>query len=99
MKNKKVISDKELNEIAIKFTALGELMRLKILRLLMSGEMSVGDISKSLFATQTNISRHLRKLSDAKLVSCRKEGTFMFYSINDKNLIKICKLMCGVESD
>lgn len=94
MKNEKIISDADLGEISLKFSALGEIMRLRILRLLMGGEAAVGDIAARLGATQTNMSRHLKKLSDARIVSARKEGLFTYYSICDRRLKKLCSIVC-----
>jgi len=95
MKKEKKISDDDLKKIAVKFSALGEIMRLKILRVLMGGERTVGGISEDVGATQTNVSRHLRRLTEAGVVSARKEGLFAYYSICDRKLKTLCEIVCS----
>lgn len=98
MEKQKYVSDENLRKLAKKFSALGEIMRLKILRTLMDGEAKVGQIAASIEATQTNVSRHLKLLSEAEVVSFRKDGTSIYYSICDKNIKKVCQLLCPAEN-
>ena len=64
------------------FKALSDEARLRILNLLMcSGELCVCDIQAVMGFTQTKVSRHLGYLKKAGLVSDRKQGLWMLYSI------------------
>ena len=45
-------------------------------------------------STQTNISRHLKLMYDAKLLSRRKEGTLVFYKITSENTVDLCRSVC-----
>ncbi len=56
-----VLVDKE-------FKALGDLTRRGILRLLRSGDMSAGSISREFLITKSTLSRHLNVLKEANLV-------------------------------
>ncbi len=61
--------------------ALGEENRMRILRLLMSGESSVNVISEQLDISPYNVSKHLSILRGAGLVTSRKDGRERLYSV------------------
>ncbi len=55
--------------------------RLRILCLLIEGEMSVGELAEATQMRQATVSQHLSLLRAHKIVSTRREGTTVFYSI------------------
>jgi DNA-binding transcriptional ArsR family regulator len=61
--------------------ALSEPTRLRILRLLLKGRLSVNDIADRLKVSQYNISRHLKTLRQAGLVETEKQGKQRFYTV------------------
>jgi ArsR family transcriptional regulator len=63
------------------FKALSDPTRLRILGLLMGGEVCVHDIHDSLGIPQPKASRHLSYLKNAGLVSARKNGLWVQYRI------------------
>ncbi len=89
------LSDEALEMIAGRFRSLGEPTRLKILRLLENGEMSVGQLVQRLSSSQANVSKHLRVLVDTGLLSRRVQGTSAYYSICDPVVLKICDTVCN----
>lgn len=54
---------------AATFSALGEPSRLRIVEMLRDGPFSVGDIAEALTIRQPQVSKHLRALSEAGIVS------------------------------
>ena len=71
-----------MHDLARLFKALSDASWLRILNLLLStGELCVCDIERVLDATQTKVSRHLAYLKGAGLVSDRRKGFWMLYSI------------------
>ncbi len=76
------------------FSVLSEPTRLNILHALCDGECSVGDIVIATESTQTNISRHLKLMYDARILSRRKEGTAVFYKISNEHTVDICRNVC-----
>ncbi len=52
--------------------------------LLLRGEMCVCDIEEVLGLSQTNVSRHLCKLSSVGLVDSRKKAQWVYYRISDR---------------
>ena len=92
------LTDAGCEEVAVRFRALSEPMRLKILRRLFRSEASVGEILDEVGGTQANVSKHLAVLHGSALVDRRKDGTRTVYSIADPTLLKICSIVCeGVE--
>jgi DNA-binding transcriptional ArsR family regulator len=91
----KEIPDQVLLLMAEKFRMLSEPTRLTILRALMSqGELSVSQIVEQTGSTQANISKHLKQLAEAGLVTRRKAGLHALYTLDDPVVQKICHLVC-----
>jgi len=66
------------------FRAFADETRLRILNLLLEGEMCVCDLCEVLDLLQPRISRHLGYLARAGLVTVRQEGKWKYYSIVQK---------------
>ena len=60
------------------FRALGDLTRLRIMRLIAAMELAVGEIAQVLGQSQPRVSRHIAILTDAGLAERRREGSWMF---------------------
>jgi len=65
------------------FKALGNETRLKIIETLMIKEHNVTDLTKLSGKDQTTVSRHLANLKNAKIISQRKIGRSIIYSISN----------------
>jgi len=63
------------------FQALGDQTRLRILGLLLAGEICVCDIHDTLKISQPKASRHLAYLRRAGLVEARRQGLWMYYRL------------------
>jgi len=61
------------------FRAVGEETRLRIMVLLLRGELTVTEITQILGQSQPRVSRHLKILADAGMVERYREGSWMFY--------------------
>src|SRR3954451_4126774 len=72
---------KKLTDMEGLFKALGDATRLRILGLLLAGEVCVCDIHESLKIPQPKASRHLAYLRKAGLVDARREGLWMHYRL------------------
>ncbi len=82
------------DEVSNFFFLLSEPTRLKILHSLCHGELPVGDIVSAIEATQANVSRQLNMLFRAKILARRKEGTQVYYRIDDPATLEICQNVC-----
>lgn len=67
--------------ITDRLAALGESVRLRVLRLLEREELAVGEVAKVLQMPQSTVSRHLKVLADAQWVRKRTEGTATYYRL------------------
>src|SRR5689334_8907960 len=72
-----------LAEMETLFKALADSTRLRILGLLLTGEVCVCHINEALKIPQPKASRHLAYLRRARLVAARREGTWMHYRLAD----------------
>src|SRR5678816_1142151 len=70
------------------FQALADPSRLRILALLRSMELSVGELAQVLGQSQPRVSRHLRILADAGIVERRKEGSWVFLTLGDPDRVE-----------
>jgi len=70
-----------MKELEQTFKALADATRLRILNLLLHGELCVCDIQFVLDSPQPNVSRHLTYLKNAGLVQDRREGPRIYYSL------------------
>lgn len=75
------MTDKRLESIETLFKALADRTRLRIISLLMSGEICVCNIHESLGLPQPTVSRHLAYLRNAGLVASRKNGLWVHYRL------------------
>ena len=76
------------------FGTLAERSRLAILRELMGGPSSVGDIADATGLSQPNVSKQLGILYDAKLVTRERDGNTVRYAIGDPCVEQLCALVC-----
>jgi DNA-binding transcriptional ArsR family regulator len=82
-------------QIAQGFRVLGEPMRIRLLDRLRDGEANVQELTDALGSTQQNVSKHMGVLHAAGVVSRRRDGTRVLYSIADDSVFEMCETVCG----
>jgi ArsR family transcriptional regulator len=75
------------------FHALSDETRLSILKRLRHGERCVCELTDALDAAQSRLSFHLRVLKEAGLVVDRREGRWMYYTLNGDTLADVADLV------
>ena len=75
------------------FQALAHPTRIAILELLGSGELSSGALIEKLGIEQSNLSQHLAILRAKQIVTTRKAGNQVFYSVRDPKINEVLRLM------
>jgi DNA-binding transcriptional ArsR family regulator len=75
------------------FQALAHPTRIAIIEVLRDGELPAGAIIERLGLEQANASQHLSILRVKQIVSSRKEGNQVFYSVRDPLLIEVLDVM------
>ena len=77
---------------ALRFRALGDETRLRILEELVAGEASVSDLTERLQVGQSLMSHHLRILRECGLVVDRRAGRWVHYAVVEPALTS-CKML------
>jgi len=78
----------ELMELVHIMKALSDETRMRIINLLSKGELCVCEIEYLLDINQSNASRHLNKLTTAKIITYEKRALYVYYKINREILEK-----------
>ena len=71
------------------FEALGDSNRREILRLLSESDLAVGQLADALPISRPAVSRHLRLLKEAGMVSERAEGTRHIYQLQHEGALAV----------
>lgn len=88
-------SQELFEEVASYFSLFCEPTRLKILSAVCAGEKSVGEIVAIVESTQANVSRQINMLYRGKVLARRKEGTQVFYRVDDQKTLLMCQTVCN----
>jgi ArsR family transcriptional regulator, arsenate/arsenite/antimonite-responsive transcriptional repressor len=86
-----------MNELVTIFKALSDETRLRIIKLLEQGELCVCDITAALDMVQPKVSFHLSALKEAGLIKDRKQGKWIHYSLNEKDLFRRMLILSACE--
>lgn len=78
---------------ALIFKALCDENRVKILKLLCSGEKCACKLLEELNITQPTLSHHMKILCDSEIVVGRKEGKWMHYSLSVNGVEKAKRIL------
>jgi len=79
------------------FKALSDETRLRVLKLLESGELCVCDIVAALDMIQPKVSFHLGVLKKARLIKDRKQGKWIHYRLDDSEIFRRFLLLSTIE--
>lgn len=71
------------------FKALAHPLRISILDELRGGELTVNEISRKFAVEPANASQQLAVLRNKNIVTARKEGSNVYYSVTDKAIFKL----------
>jgi ArsR family transcriptional regulator len=88
----------DISRSARLFHALSDETRLSIIQRLRFGERCVCDLTDALDAAQSRLSFHLRVLKDSGLVTDRRDGRWMYYTLNPETLLEIAELLESLSS-
>lgn len=81
--------DAPQSDMAVVLRAFGDPHRLRILDLLKEQELSAGELLASLDIVQSTLSHHMKILTEAGIVKCRKNGKWSYYSIDRDRLVQV----------
>lgn len=73
-------------ELVEMLKVLGDENRIRILNLLKAGDLCVCEMESILELNQSNVSRHLTRLSSSKIIKSYKKAQFVYYTINHETI-------------
>ena len=79
-------------KLAELFSALSDASRVRLISLLMEGEMSVSALAEELKMTESAVSHQLHGLRQMHMVRARKSGRQVFYSLDDDHVSSLFSL-------
>jgi DNA-binding transcriptional ArsR family regulator len=89
------MKDWQIEEAAHRFALLSDPTRLRILHTVIErGELSVHAIAELAGASRFNTSAHLNRLANGGLLARRRDGSTVYYRLDDQSLPRICDAMC-----
>ena len=91
--NKSIMPDSLRQFKAEVFQALAHPTRIAILDMLRQGELTVSTFAERLDLEQANLSQHLAILRARQMVTTRKAGNQVFYTVRDPLIWKVLDLM------
>lgn len=80
------LKTKDLERTARWFHALADETRLRIIDCLLECEQCVCDLTDFLQTGQSRLSFHLKTLKDAGILKDRREGRWIYYSLNPETI-------------
>ena len=92
-KIEKPLTEIELDHLATRFRLLGEPMRLRILQAVCHDSRTVNEIVEITGSTQANVSKHLTLLAAGGILSRKKEGQCVYYSMKDAMVMQFCSMV------
>jgi ArsR family transcriptional regulator len=91
------VNDWEIGAAAHRFALLSDPTRLRILHTVMQrGELPVYRIAELTHVSRFNASAHLNRLAVGGLVARRREGSTVYYRVDDHEIPVICESMCAL---
>ena len=93
--SKTSLSAAAIDLIAMRFRALSEPVRLRLLDAMRRGDRSVTELVEEVGTGQANISKHLGVLLEAGLVARRREGVSVRYRVTDDFVFALCDTVCA----
>lgn len=81
------------------FKALADINRLMIVDMLSCGELCACKILEKFNITQPTLSHHMKILCDCGLVNGRREGKWMYYTLNEKKVQNFKDFLCAITID
>jgi DNA-binding transcriptional ArsR family regulator len=75
--------------VAELFRAFSDTSRVRIMSVLVNGEVNVGALAKMVGVSESAVSHHLRWLRQMRLVTARRVGKEVYYRVDDTHLIAL----------
>jgi DNA-binding transcriptional ArsR family regulator len=81
-----MINEATAAQVAELFSALSDASRVLIIAELTNGELNVSALADKVNISESAVSHHLRHLRQMRLVRTRKDGRYVYYSLDDEHI-------------
>lgn len=89
------LSEDQAARLAELFSAMSDASRVQIIAALLDGPMNVQSLARVAGISESGVSHHLRNLRQMRLVRSRKQGRWVYYSLDDEHITDLFRR--GVE--
>jgi len=86
-------NDHQINEMAQLLKSIAHPLRLKILCLLQTGELSVGALRQQVHSSDANVSQHLAIMRRQGIIAHRRQANYIYNRIADPRITELIKAM------
>jgi ArsR family transcriptional regulator len=73
--------------------ALASPVRIQIIDILQTNELSAGQLAERMQLPKANLSQHLSLMRDKGIVNARREGAHVYYRVSSQKVVTACRLM------
>lgn len=80
-----------LDRLLTSLKGISESTRLRIVAVLLNGELTVSELTSVLDQSQPRVSRHLKLLAEAGIIERHQEGSWAFYRVADHPLVELLR--------
>lgn len=87
--------DRVFDSVAELFAVLATPIRLKIISAVCHGEKNVSELLAEIDTTQPNMSQHLGTLYRNGVLARRREGTQVYYRLQNERVSTLCRAVCN----
>ena len=87
--NQPILDEQTAAQVAELFRSFSDASRVRILSVLVSGELNVGALAKIIGISESAVSHHLRGLRQMRIVNARKDGKEVYYRVDDEHIIEL----------
>lgn len=84
--DKSSLGDEQVGLVVEVFRMLADATRVRVLWALTAGELSVNELADLVGKPAPSVSQHLAKLRMARLVRTRRDGTTVYYSLENEHV-------------
>ena len=84
-----ILDEQTAAQVAELFRAFSDASRVRILSILVNGELNVGALAKIVGISESAVSHHMRGLRQMRIVTARKDGKEVYYRVDDKHIIEL----------
>ena len=87
--NQPILDEHISAQVAELFRSFSDASRVRILSVLVNGELNVGALAKIVGISESAVSHHMRSLRQIRLVQARREGKEVYYRVEDEHIVTL----------